>query len=67
MNYLDPLLQNCQLSASHLSMADMSTYMINSLQSIVNTLSFYEFGVEHRLEMLQGTFTFRNFIPNFQI
>jgi len=51
---LDPLLQNCQLSASHLSMADMSTYMINSLQSIVNTLSFYEFGVEHRLEMLQG-------------
>ncbi|CBY34103.1 unnamed protein product [Oikopleura dioica] len=51
---LDPLLQNCQLSASHLSMADMSTYMMNSLQSIVNTLSFYEFGVEHRLEMLQG-------------
>lgn len=51
---LDPLLQNCQLSASHLSMADMSTYMINSLQSIVNTLSFYEFGVENRLEMLQG-------------
>lgn len=51
---LDPLLQNCSLSASHLSMADMSVYMINSLQGINNTLAFYEYGVDTRLEMIQA-------------
>jgi len=51
---LDPLLQNCLLSASHLSMTDMSVYMINSLQSINNALAFYELGVNQRLEMLQA-------------
>lgn len=35
-------------------MADMSVYMINSLQAINNTLAFYEFGVDSRLEMIQG-------------
>ena len=35
-------------------MADMSVYMINSLQGINNTLAFYEFGVDARLEMIQG-------------
>ncbi len=35
-------------------MADMSVYMINSLQGINNTLAFYEFGVDSRLEMIQG-------------
>jgi hypothetical protein len=52
--FSDPLLQNCSLSASHLSMADMSVYMINSLQGINNTLAFYEYGVDTRLEMIQG-------------
>ena len=51
---IDPLLQNCLLSASNLSMSDMAVYMINSLLSINNTLAFYELGVGQRLEMLQG-------------
>ena len=58
--FSDPLLQNCQLSASHLSMADMSVYMINSLQAINNTLAFYEFGVDSRLEMIQGILKIKN-------
>ena len=49
---LDPLLQMCTVSASHLGTADMATFMVNSLYMMKTTLALFEF-TDRRLEMLQ--------------
>ncbi|XP_051782301.1 conserved oligomeric Golgi complex subunit 6 isoform X1 [Erpetoichthys calabaricus] len=49
---LDPLLQLCTVSASNLGIADMATYMVNSLYMMKTTLALFEF-TDKRLEMLE--------------
>ena len=50
---MDPLIQMCSVSASHLSTVDMATYMVNCIYLIQSTLALYEF-TDQRLEMLQA-------------
>lgn len=50
---LDPLMQMCAMSASHLPAADMAAYMINCLHSMKYVLALYEF-TEERIEMLSA-------------
>ena len=53
---MDPLIQMCSVSASHLSTVDMATYMVNCIYLIQSTLALYEF-TDQRLEMLQAQVT----------
>ena len=48
---IDPLLQMCSMSATHLNAPDMAAYMINCLHLIQSTLAVYEFTDKH-IEML---------------
>ena len=48
---IDPLLQMCTMSASHLSTCDMAAYMINCIYQMQTTLAVYEFTDKH-IEML---------------
>ena len=48
---IDPLLQMCSMSASHLNASDMAAYMINCIHQIQSTLAVYEFTDKH-IEML---------------
>lgn len=48
---MEPALQMCVMSASHLNAADMAAYMINCIHQIHTTLAVYEFTDKH-LEML---------------
>ncbi|XP_068689708.1 conserved oligomeric Golgi complex subunit 6-like isoform X3 [Montipora capricornis] len=50
---VDPLLQMCNMSASHLNASDMAAYMINCIHQIQSTLAVYEFTDKH-IEMLAG-------------
>lgn len=50
---MDPLLQMCSMSASHLNASDMAAYMINCIHQIQSTLAVYEFTDKH-IEMLAG-------------
>lgn len=50
---VDPLLQMCSMSASHLNASDMAAYMINCIHQIQSTLAVYEFTDKH-IEMLAG-------------
>ncbi|KAK2573270.1 Conserved oligomeric Golgi complex subunit 6 [Acropora cervicornis] len=50
---VDPLLQMCSMSASHLNSSDMAAYMINCIHQIQSTLAVYEFTDKH-IEMLAG-------------
>lgn len=54
ISYLvDPLIQMCSMSASHLNASDMAAYMINCIHQIQSTLAVYEFTDKH-IEMLAG-------------
>ena len=48
---IDPLLQMCTMSASHLSTCDMAAYMVNCIYQMQTTLAVYEFTDKH-IEML---------------
>ncbi|CAB3977800.1 Conserved oligomeric Golgi complex subunit 6, partial [Paramuricea clavata] len=48
---IDPLLQMCTMSASHLSACDMAAYMVNCIYQMQTTLAVYEFTDKH-IEML---------------
>lgn len=50
---VDPLIQMCSMSASHLNASDMAAYMINCIHQIQSTLAVYEFTDKH-IEMLAG-------------
>lgn len=50
---LDPLLQMCSVSASHLSVVDMAAYVINCIYLMQTTIALYEF-TDTRQEMLQA-------------
>ncbi|EDO27234.1 predicted protein, partial [Nematostella vectensis] len=50
---IDPALQMCVLSASHLNVPDMAAYMINCIHQMHTTLAVYEFTDTH-LEMLSA-------------
>lgn len=50
---LDPLLQMCILSASHLAACEMAVYMMNCVHRIQSVLTLYEF-TDERVEMLEG-------------
>ncbi|XP_077014146.1 conserved oligomeric Golgi complex subunit 6 isoform X2 [Tamandua tetradactyla] len=58
---LDPLLQMCTVSASHLGSADMATFMVNSLCMMKTTLALFEF-TDRRLEMLQFQVQFDRYL-----
>ena len=58
---MDPLLQMCSMSASHLNASDMAAYMINCIHQIQSTLAVYEFTDKH-IEMLAGQVGSSNYI-----
>ena len=50
---VDPLVQMCSVSASHLNTSDMAAYMVNCIYLMQTTLALYEY-TDTRLEMLQA-------------